>query len=104
MEIKTGTHISGVAALIAAFDALNEANGERIGGPDEAAGDVQCALEARILTSHADTADTIAWKVRHLARAVANDWSEADVRMIARSIEIDLTPATRDGGAQYIVR
>ncbi|MBA2127172.1 hypothetical protein DLM45_13210 [Hyphomicrobium methylovorum] len=85
MEIKTVT-----AALITAFDALDEANDERIGGPEAVADDVLRSLEDHILASHADTPDALAWKVRWLARAVANDWSEPDVRTIARSIESDL--------------
>lgn len=75
---------------ITAYDALDEAQGERIGEPIADVRAVLDALEARIIATPADTPDVLAWKVRHLARAVANDWHEAEVRTIARSIQRDL--------------
>jgi len=54
-EIKNDTQLGAIAALIAAFDALDEANGEKIGGPDETASHVLCVLEKSILETHAGT-------------------------------------------------
>jgi len=71
-EIKNDTQLGAIAVLIAAFDALDEANGEKIGGPDETASHVLCVLEKSILETHAGTPDALAWKVRRLARYVAN--------------------------------
>lgn len=78
------------AALITAFDELDEANGERIGGPSESAQNVLRSLEARILATRAETSEVFAWKVRHLKRALTNDWDEAEVTKVAHSIERDL--------------
>lgn len=78
------------AALIASFDALEEAHGERVGAPlDEVTG-VLRSLETRILAMRADMPDVLAWKVRRLARAINNDWHASEMAAVAASIMRDV--------------
>ena len=78
------------AALIAAFEELDEANDKRIGGTDDSVTDVLCALETRLLNMRSDVPELLAWKVRRLTRAIENDWRDVEVRVIACSIIRDV--------------
>lgn len=77
-------------ALIASFDALEEADGERIGAPFDEVTAVLRSLEARILAMPADTSGALAWKVRRLARAIENNWRASEVRAITDAITRDV--------------
>ncbi len=78
------------ATLITAYDELDEAIGERGRSDVTAAFGVKRALENLILSSRADTQEVLAWKVRHLSRALRNEWDEEYVTPITDSIERDL--------------
>lgn len=75
------------AALTLAFDELEEAEGERIGATLDEVTALLRSLETRILATPADAPDALAWKVRRLARAIENEWRDAHVIEIVRSIE-----------------
>ncbi|HVJ78114.1 MAG TPA: hypothetical protein VM620_09785 [Hyphomicrobium sp.] len=77
--------------LIEAFDELDQANDEHAGGPIDSASKVLRSIETEILSRRADTTDALAWKVRRLARAVANDWCPSEAEVIAQSIKRDLS-------------
>ncbi len=83
------------AALIASFDELDEAHGERIGAPDDSISAVVHSLGNHLIAIRSDTPEALAWKVRRLTRAIQNDWHESEIVVIANSIARDLSaPAT----------
>lgn len=81
-----------MAALIASFEALEEAHGERIGAPMDEVSDVLRSLDSHMLALPADTPDALAWKLRWLARAIENDWHASELSEVAGSIMRDVEP------------
>lgn len=81
--------VSGAAALCAAYDRLDRANGDRVGGGFPC---VNAALEVvagRIDATANDDANVLAWKVRRLARAITCDWTLEEIERAARAVTGD---------------
>jgi hypothetical protein len=85
---KTANH-PRLTTLMAALDLLEEANDLRPGGGAECIRAVGAMMEAEILAARSTTPEERLWKVRRLARAEENEWTEEAKVPLLRSIEAD---------------
>lgn len=86
MEILINSLEHEVAGLCAAFDLIDEADGDRIGGGLPAVRPILVALESAILKSRSRNQTVVAWKARLLSRAIECDWSADEVSKVRNSL------------------
>jgi len=86
MKSKINSRDREIAELCRAFDRLDDRNGDRPRGPLPGISRKMRRIEGRIMASSCVAPDVVAWKVRRLERAVANEWSEAEIVLIRVSL------------------
>lgn len=87
--MSAGPKVTPLAELCAELDALEEAAGERVGGPTHEDWERIRTLEADIGARQADSVPVALWRARRLARAVTDRWRDDFVEALARAVQRD---------------